>query len=99
MAFSGGRTQNTRATRPPRRMVRKVSSTQRRSSLCRALTRLMPSVWSDRPSRSRRGKKYQPWWATSQRINRLRWRVARAGVKAIAVKAMSGSEPSLLGLA
>ena len=43
------------------------------------MTRRMPSVCSERPSSSRIGKKYQPWWATNQRISRLRCRVAMAG--------------------
>ena len=79
--------------------MRKVSSTQRRSTFCRLATRRMPSVCSDSPSSSNNGKKYQPWWATSHRISGLRCRVARSGVNAIALRAMSGSAPSLLGLA
>ena len=63
------------------------------------MTRLIPSTCSERPSSSRIGKKYQPWCATSQRISRLRCRVAIVGVNAIAVSAMSGSAPSLFGLA
>ena len=45
------------------------------------------------------GKKYQPWWDTSHFINRLRGRVACSGVIAMAPKAISGSEPTLFGLA
>ena len=98
-AFSGANTQNVNATRPPRRTVRNASSTQRRSISVRPRTRLMPLTCRDRPSRSRIGKKYQPWWATSQRIVRPRWRVAMAGVIAIAARATSGSWPSWLGRA
>jgi hypothetical protein len=45
------------------------------------------------------GKKYQPWWATNQLISGPRCLIARAGVRARAVNAMSGSAPSLLGFA
>ena len=79
MAFSGGRTRKTRARNPPRRTVRKLISIHRRSIFSRPNARRIPSQCSDMPSRSSNGKKYHPWWATTQRISRLRWRVARFG--------------------
>ena len=86
-------------TKPPRRTIRRVNSTHRCSTGPRFTTRRNPSVRSERPSSSKMGKKYQPWWDTSHFISRLRGLLACSGVIAMAPRATSGSEPTLFGLA